>query len=130
MRTPTNPSDDKATAASGATERVSPEEAFMTYTSAVDGREARLEQLHTDLASDAGLMRVLYMAYLDLGASAIYERNDPDDIQEARAHGWVAGRRPVLTDDGLTAWWLWKEQVTPHTRDVRFQQLWRDVIAW
>jgi hypothetical protein len=102
----------------------------MTYASAIEAREARLQQLLDELASDAGLMRVLYMAYLDLGGSAIYERNDPDDIQEVKARGWIAGRRPKLTDTGLTAWWLWKEQVTPHTRDTGFQSLWRDVIAW
>jgi hypothetical protein len=130
MTTPTNPSADKATAAPDAGERVTPEEAFMNYSSAVEAREARLNQLLSELLPDAGVMRVLYMAYLDLGGSAIYERCDPDDIQEAKARGWVAGRRLVLTEDGLTAWWLWKEQVTPHTRDVGFQLLWRDVIAW
>jgi hypothetical protein len=75
-------------------------------------------------------MRVLYLAYLDLGTTVIQERCDPDDIQETRARGWIAGRRPVLTGDGLTAWWVWKELITPHLREVPFQQLWRDVIAW
>jgi hypothetical protein len=109
---------------------VSAVEANERYVHAVTRNEDKLADLHEELSLDADLMNVLYLIYLDLGEMMLQERTDPEAVLEARTRGWIAGRRPYLTDDGLSAWWEWKNKITPHLRDVRFQQLWRDVAGW
>ncbi|MDX8056683.1 hypothetical protein SK571_45575 [Lentzea sp. BCCO 10_0798] len=106
-------------------------EAGERYRYAINRTDAQLDALHKALAVDADVMNVLCVLYLDLGTEMVRERTDPMALYHARERGWVVGdRRLCLTPEGLGAWWDWKNAVTPHLRDERFQQLWRDVTGW
>lgn len=110
---------------------ISAAEAHERYQFAKKRSAEQLTELHEALSLEADVMQVLYLLYLDIGSQAIHERTDPQGVYHARERGWITGDRHLtLTAEGLGAWWDWKQQVTPHVRDERFQQLWRDVIAW
>lgn len=106
-------------------------EAGERYRYAINRTDAQLTALHEALSLDAAVMNVLCLLYLDLGIDMVRERTDPMAVYHCREHGWVVGdARLQLTAEGLAAWWDWKNAVTPHLRDERFQQLWRDVTGW
>ncbi|SDL00588.1 hypothetical protein SAMN04488074_108226 [Lentzea albidocapillata subsp. violacea] len=106
-------------------------EAGQRYLYAVNLTDTQLTALHQTLSLDTHVMNVLCLLYLDLGTDMVRERTDPMAVYQCREYGWVVGDgRLQLTSEGLAAWWQWKNAVTPHRRDSRFQQLWRDVTGW
>lgn len=110
--------------------RVSATEANERYQYAVKYTAEQLDELLEALSLEADVMNVLSLAYNDLGVDMLNDRTDPVAVDHARQRGWITAGRPRLTRDGLCAWWDWKALITPHLRDERFQQLWRDVVAW
>ncbi|ANZ36458.1 hypothetical protein BBK82_10660 [Lentzea guizhouensis] len=110
---------------------VSAAEAGERYRFALARTAGQLDELHKALSLDADVMNVLCLLYLDLGTDMLRERTDPMALYHARERGWIAGdRRVILTNEGLAVWWDWKNTISPHLRDERFQQLWRDVTGW
>ncbi|KJK50436.1 hypothetical protein UK23_10595 [Lentzea aerocolonigenes] len=106
-------------------------EAGERYLYAVNLSDQQLTALHQTLSLDTHVMNVLCLLYLDLGTAMVRERTDPMAVYQCREYGWVSGdTRLKLTAEGLAAWWQWKNAVTPHRRDPRFQQLWQDVTGW
>ena len=109
---------------------VSAAEANERYRFATKYTAEQLDELHALLSLDVDVMNVLCLAYMDLGTDMLNDRTDPVAVDHARQRGWITPGRPQLTQEGLYAWWDWKSLITPHLRDERFQQIWRDVVAW
>lgn len=111
-------------------EPVSASEANERYQYAVRYTAEQRDELHEALSLDADVMNVLCLAYHDLGEEVLHDRTDPVAVDHAHQRGWITPGRPRLTKEGLCAWWDWKTLITPYLREERFQQLWRDVVAW
>lgn len=103
-------------------------------------RDALPDVLRTDLdlvqrlAERAPLMRVLYLAALDLEPRHVdtWAGVTDEARAEAHAHGLVyeTGAHTRLTRDGFHTWWRWQYDITPHLHKPWFRDLWKRVCGW
>lgn len=107
-------------------------EAYRQYRDTLTESERHALDLFQKLSADKWLMRVLYMAYMNVEATDVDGRDVAADRAEAREQGLIftTRRRTRLSRDGFALFWAWKSEITPHLRQPAFQELWREVCGW
>ncbi|ONI87351.1 hypothetical protein ALI22I_23300 [Saccharothrix sp. ALI-22-I] len=115
-----------------ATMSLAASQAYRRYRETLPESQRLALDLFEELSVDKYLMRVLYLAWMDLEAAELPGRDGTADRSELRRRGWIftSHGRTRLTDDGFRAWWRWKVAITPHLRKPAFQELWREVAGW
>lgn len=103
-------------------------------------RDSLPEQLRADLdlierlAGNKTLMRVLYLAALDLDPRHVdsWAEITPADRADAKDRGliYATGHRMRLTREGFAMWWQWQYELTPHLHKPWFRDLWKQVCGW
>jgi hypothetical protein len=107
-------------------------EAYARYRNALGEAQRRDLDLYEKLSQRPGIMRQLYLAYLDLDTTGLPDHNDTADRADALEEGLLfrtAGRIRI-TYDGLHMLWQWKTAIEPHLRKPMFQTLFRQVCGW